>query len=167
MVMLETLTRLAFTYVLLSFFEYAGHRWLLHKVRLARRCQSKWLERMCLNHMGLHHKKPYRHESHEQDDDPLQLVVAGTAVGLVVAVPIYFFVDHLTVEMLAGFGPLYAVTMYVFHKQMHLRADGPPFRWPLLSWLDKRHRLHHQHPNHNMNVILPLFDWIFGTAAVA
>jgi hypothetical protein len=167
MILVHPVTSLVSAYVLLSFFEYAGHRWLLHKMLIAKRSGSEWLRRMCFNHTALHHKKPYLHTRHEQDDDPLQLLVSGAVVGLAISLPIYFFIDPLTVKLLMVLGPIYAVTMYKVHKHMHLQADSNKAGGALFRWLDSRHRLHHLFPNRNLNVILPLFDWVFGTALTA
>lgn len=50
----------------------------------------------------------------------------------------------------------------------HLPADAAMLRLPFLRALRAHHRLHHD-PRHmrtkNFNVVLPLFDWLFGTLA--
>jgi hypothetical protein len=166
MFMLHLVASLAFALVLMSFFEYSGHRWLLHKLRMARRFRSKFLQQLCVNHMTLHHKKPYRHIRHEQDDNPWHLLFSGALVGVLVSIPIYFLVDPLTVKILFVIGPLHAVILYTFHREMHMRKTKLP-EIAVLRWLDRKHQLHHVFPNRHFNVILPVFDLVFGTIATS
>ncbi len=164
---IHLLPRLAAVYIILSFSEYGGHRWLLHKMRLARRFHSQWMGQLCINHMSLHHKKSYNHAIHTRDDNPWQLLAAGAVFGVLIGMPIHFWIDPPTVKMLAVAGPIYAVVMYMLHRGWHDREEGHQSRLPIICWLDKRHRLRHLCANCNFNVILPLFDWLFFTEVTA
>jgi hypothetical protein len=170
MTAIHVLLSLLAGYVILSWLEYTGHRWLMHKMRIAKVLRSNWLKRLCHNHMALHHGKPYQHERsnhYEGGDDPLQLTITSLVAGLVIAWPIHHFIDHLTVDMLMVLGPLYAVTNYLVHKEMHVARRPFWARTALYRYLEHKHQLHHAHPNTEFNVILPLFDFVFRTSAPA
>lgn len=160
--LLELFLCLAASYVVFSWIEYSGHRWLLHKMRMANRLGSQYLQHMCTNHMKLHHGKGYEHKHHQKDDDPLQLTVVGMLVGFVGTLPLYL-VYPFGAKVLVVVGILYALVMYFVHLEMHLRKGWFYAKTPVFRYLERRHRLHHLHPNANYNVLLPLFDWLFGT----
>lgn len=162
--LLEILLCLVLWYVYYSFLEYTGHRWLLHKMRLANVLQSEWMRVMCRNHMKLHHGREYEHDEHHHDDNPLQLAIAGFFPSLLTA----FFVrkiDPFAANLLVGYGAGYAILFYAAHLEMHLRRGWFFSRMALFRQLDERHRRHHAEPNSNFNVVLPLFDWVFATTA--
>lgn len=158
----EVLLCLVLWYVFYSFLEYAGHRWLLHKMRLANRFESETIRQMCRNHMKLHHGREYEHEERHYDDNPLQLAIVGFIPSVLMALVVFRF-DHFATKLFMGFGAIYAVVFYVTHLEMHLRRGWFFARTALFRNLDERHRVHHDEPNTNFNVVLPLFDWVFGT----
>lgn len=160
--LLEIVLCLMLLYVFYSLLEYAGHRWLLHKMRLANSLGSEWLRLMCRNHMKLHHGRRYEHDEHHQDDNPLQLAIAGFLPSLLVALLVYE-IDSFAAKLFVIYGALYALLFYVVHLEMHLRRGWFFSRTALFRKLDERHRHHHAEPNSNFNVVLPLFDWFFGT----
>jgi hypothetical protein len=151
-------------YLFLSLLEYSGHRWMMHRMRIANLLDSEWLRLLCINHMVKHHKKPYEHDHHEKDDDPLQLALTALVPALLVSVPLYFY-DPLTVKMLTVVGVVYAVLAYVVHNEMHLRHGLFYTQTALYRYLERCHHEHHAHPNSNFNVILPFWDWVFRTGA--
>ena len=157
---------IAFGYTALSLLEYAGHRWLLHKMRIADGCPNAWLNRwlrqLCRNHMALHHGKEYRHKQHKTDDRPLQLALTAFLPGLLIAAVIYQF-DSLTVKVLLVMGVSYAVVAWLVHLEMHLSQGRLYSRTALFRYLDYRHRMHHRCSGTNFNVLLPCWDWVFGT----
>jgi hypothetical protein len=151
-------------YVFYSLLEYAGHRWLLHKMRVANSFESEWLRLMCRNHMKLHHGRDYEHGEHHQDDNPLQLAIVGFIPSLLSAYLVYK-IDPFAAKLFVSYGAVYAVLFYVVHLEMHLRRGWFFSRTLLFRKLDERHRNHHAEPNSNFNVVLPLFDWVFRTTA--
>jgi hypothetical protein len=160
--LLELTYGLAYAYSLYSFLEYAGHRWLLHKMRLANWSDSKWLRRMCYNHMKLHHGSDYEHIKLQKDDDPVQLALAGTVATVVAILPVHF-IDPFAAGIVVTFGVAYAFAVYFVHLEMHNRRGSWYAKTASYRYLERRHRLHHEHPHTNFTIILPLFDWVFGT----
>jgi hypothetical protein len=56
----------------------------------------------------------------------------------------------------------YVVYEYI-HWCMHLPKDRRIERWKLFRRLNAHHLLHHRYMDNNLNVVLPLADWLFGT----
>jgi hypothetical protein len=149
-------------YVFFSFLEYAGHRWLMHRVRIATALGSEYLRRLGINHMAKHHKKPFCHDHDETDDEPLQLAFTAMLPGLLVAIPLELYDPHV-VKLLMAFGAVYALVAWFAHKEMHLDKGRFYSGFFLFRYHKRRHIAHHEHPNKNFNVFLPLFDHVFGT----
>ena len=59
--LLEVLLCLAGSYVVFSWIEYSGHRWLLHKMRMANRLGSEYLRHIKNNPIKLNHDGEYEH----------------------------------------------------------------------------------------------------------
>lgn len=155
---------LAFTYVIFSIDEYFVHRTLMHKMRVAKFFKSKWLGSLCYNHMSLHHKRGYRHDTHEEDDNIFHVTLAAAIPVVFIGIPMCF-VDPLTAYVIFAFGCVYAATWWVIHHEMH-RDQGRFFTTTFLfRHLERKHQLHHIYPGTNFSLILPLSDWLFGTLA--
>jgi len=78
----------------------------------------------------------------------------------------------LAFEWLTGIvvmiGGLAAILMYlvafdVLHYCWHIPSDTRFQRTCLFRWMKERHQLHHGNPTVNMNLILPIADFAFGT----
>lgn len=152
-------------YILYSFIEYSVHRWAMHRMRLAKVLRSSFLRVLCYNHMALHHKRDYRHDTDEKDDHLSHISIAGFLTGCPVAAVMYL-VDPFTLGVTIGFGLFYSVFWWIVHTEMH-RDKGTFFsKNALYRYLEYRHQLHHEFPGTNYNVVLPLFDWVFGTYKV-
>lgn len=164
MLWLHWLERLAFTYLVFSVIEYSEHRWLMHRMRIAVKANSKWLAELCKNHMAKHHKRGYRHTTKEPDDSLLAISIVGAVPGIIVAAVAYCF-DPKTVLVMGIFGVVYNIVWWVVHYEMH-RDEGWFFtRSAWFRYLERRHVMHHVFPLTNYNVLLPLGDWLFGTRA--
>lgn len=158
-VTLHTIASLAATYVLFSFVEYSEHRWLMHRMRRI------WLLRkLCMDHMAKHHKRGYRHTSREKDDSLLLISIVGMVPGVTVASVIGYF-DPFTFWVMAVSGVVYTITWWLVHLEMHRDEQRFYGRNAVFRYLERRHVLHHAYPNANFNILLPLFDWVFGTRA--
>ena len=59
------------------------------------------------------------------------------------------------------------VAYYVLYESLHFCMHVPRDRWLertwLFRWLDAHHHLHHQYAFKNLNVVLPLADWLLGS----
>jgi hypothetical protein len=108
MLALHTACSLAFVYILFSLVEYTTHRWLMHRMRIARALGLKFLATLCFNHMALHHKRGYDHEDHEEDDHLSHILIAAACVGMPM-VPIVWLIDPFTVGVGVVFSVVYSV----------------------------------------------------------
>lgn len=159
---LHPIASLAFVYLVYSMDEYWVHRSAMHKMRLAKLFDSKWLRSLCYNHMALHHKRGYEHDSHDKDDNIVHVTLAAALPGAIIGIPMYFL-DELTFYLLFAGGFAYGTTWWVVHHEMH-RSEGRFFAstaW--FRYLEQQHQLHHEYPGTNYNLILPLCDWVFRT----
>jgi len=56
---------------------------------------------------------------------------------------------------------------YFLYEYLHFCMHVPRMRWfetsAWFSWLDAHHHQHHQRHFNNLNVVLPLADFLFGT----
>jgi sterol desaturase/sphingolipid hydroxylase (fatty acid hydroxylase superfamily) len=78
-------------------------------------------------------------------------------------IPIVWLIDPLTVYVGGVFSVVYSIGWWLVHREMH-RSEGRFFAGnAIFRYLERRHQLHHLYPNTNYNVVLPLWDWIFGT----
>jgi len=162
MLALHTACSLAVVYILFSLVEYVTHRYLMHRMRLARALGIKFLATLCFNHMALHHKRGYEHDDHEEDDHLSHILIAAAFVGMPL-VPVVWLIDPFTVAVGAVFTVVYSIGWWLVHLEMH-RKEGRFFaRNAIFRYLERRHQLHHKYPNTNYNVVLPLWDWILGT----
>lgn len=159
MIVTHVVFKLVIVYILLSFLEYAGHRWFLHKMSLARRFDSRLLREICFNHMAKHHKRSYRHSDRERDDEPVQIVVLGLILGLFCCLILYPL-DPQTTKLFVVCSMLHATVAWFVHLEMHRRTGKFYSKWRVFLYLEQKHILHHRHPGSNYNVILPLWDWI-------
>ncbi len=156
---------LACAYILYSFVEYSVHRWAMHRMRIAKALRSSFLRVLCYNHMALHHKRDYRHETDEKDDRLSHISIAGIFAGAPVAALMYW-IDPFTLGVTIVFGMFYSVFWWIVHTEMH-RDKGTFFsKNAVFRYLEYRHQLHHEFPGTNYNVVLPLFDWVFRTYKV-
>lgn len=156
------LASLAFVYSSYSLIEYAVHRFLMHRMRMAKRLHSKVLESLCYKHMALHHKRDYKHSSDEPDDDILMVTIISFLPACTIGAAAYM-VDPFTCKLMILFGMIYGAFWWFVHLEMH-RAKGRFFsRTAIYRYLEMQHQLHHVYPSKNFNLLLPLGDWLFGT----
>lgn len=53
----------------------------------------------------------------------------------------------------------------LIHIEMHKPEKRFFYNWPIYKFLARHHFLHHVYPEKNFNVVLPLADFVLGTAA--
>lgn len=148
-----------------SFFEWALHRFVLHRPFL-------FVRHPYLAHAVTHHGRFGSGEDYhllrESDKHlvrmgwwaaPLLLLVNAPA-GILAARAVGSW--WVLPGFLAAMASYYAAYEY-FHWCMHV----PRRRWfqstRLFRWLDRHHRIHHLAAGRNLNVVFPLADWILGT----
>ncbi len=134
--------------LLVSFVEYALHRWGFH---FAANTKAERL-RLFLAH-GYHHAFP---------DDPRRLVLPPLAIWPVAAIliPLWYVVfGRFFWPVLAGSATGYVAYDWVHYATHHFRP-----RTPLGRWLKRYHMLHHHDlPGTRYGITSPLWDLVFGT----
>jgi hypothetical protein len=146
-----------------SFFEWTLHRNVMHR--------RTWLSFPFDVHAMLHHKI-FRHDDtyHAQNDEMRQhvtFVPRDYILLTLVNTPVFLAVE-LVLNQPVMLGGWIAVLLYLgmfdfLHWTFHVPRERRMERWFVVRWLKEHHRLHHQHQNRNLNVVLPLADFVFGT----
>jgi hypothetical protein len=167
----------AIAYIIMSFIEYATHRWMLHTntvVRLFPNAPYSYIQGPLKDHAVNHHSHFYR--CFRLENDPF-----GKHVGLFI--PPFFYLSifvsiglpMLLVDWISSFYFVaFLVTHYLawnkFHELMHFDTSPWYLRVPLVGWwfrlVEYYHFLHHQHRNKNFNAFLPLCDRLLSTLAM-
>ena len=161
-------------YTLMSFIEYATHRWMLHMntvVKMFPRADfpKTRLDDHAVSHHS-HYYKCFRKENHPH----------GKHIGLFIPLSFYvyiaivvggalLFIDWLSAIYFVAFIVAHYFVWNKFHEIMHFDTSPWYVRMPVIGWwfelVEYYHFLHHQHRNKNFNAFLPLWDWILGTLA--
>jgi len=152
--------------VVMSFLEHQVHRSLMHKKNVfSRRLRS--FNKMFEHHAILHH----RHYSQVFNDEP---VAAGedrhlrlsVREGFLEGLPIAALLATISLEGAIIFEIVVCLHHCIWNK-IHLEMHKPEKRffgdWRLYKFLARHHYLHHKHPDKNLNVVLPLADYVLGT----
>jgi hypothetical protein len=147
-----------------SAFVYWFHRFVLHRPTSA----SFAYERHTLQH---HRFFDYDHITADEPKDlyimlfpwwsGLLLSVLMLALSFALAPLAGANVAHLVMFM----STFYLLLYEAVHTVSHLPDENLLTRLPVLSFLREHHRLHHEPAlmgKHNFNVVIPLFDWLFG-----
>jgi hypothetical protein len=154
-----------------SFFEWAFHRYWLHR---------PWLPESCFtSHTLIHHQlckfDDTFHVHEEEQEEALTFQWWGgpvlvalnivpwalTAWGLGffgVAFPAWFFVIGFAVMM-----SLYYVGYEGLHHLMHKPSIPFIARSRYFRFIERHHRIHHIHMDRNLNVLVPLADFCLGS----
>lgn len=170
--------------ILISFVEHLLHRVLMHR-RTAARFAGRFLpvleEAFCA-HTIQHHGRWYKAFDHEPDPagrwENIRAGWAGTAAGLVLVCPLLVLLGMIWPW--PQFGGVFASAVIVgavlhnrawdaLHIAMHMPERRP--RWlrtgptgAIFGLLAKHHYLHHESPGRNFNLVLPIADYLLGTA---
>ena len=152
----------------MSFIEYAIHRWLMH------RPSAGFFAQIFHRHVRLHHGKFYKTFNHEADlfGRRVNLHIDGyfAAAMSLPLVCVLAWAGLWWAANVAWLIPVgHAIIWSHIHEEMHDPASPGRFfsRWRLFRFLRMYHFLHHQHRQQNFNVVLPLWDYVLRTAAVA
>ena len=149
--------------VFASFAEWVIHKYMMHKPIFGYAHFYK-------AHARVHHGKYQGNESYWLGDRPaIDLTFAKWAMPF----PVIFHAPYLlalgywispaaAIGFVAAF-ILYQATYEYFHFCMHV----PKGRWfetnPIFVFVNEHHYQHHKKANTNLNVVLPLADFILGT----
>ena len=167
--------------VLGSFIEHAIHKYFLHSTPKILR-KSKYVKSMWQGHAVSHHGRYIPDEHYTQDetnkdevltfswyDGPLiiasaALISFGIAATIrsLLGIRFIFFMPEVMGAIIAFV--IYYIAYECLHALMHVPKK---FRWlsntSFMIWLNRHHYQHHLDPRTNLNVILPIADYVWGT----
>ena len=133
-----------------NWFEYAYHRWLLHRPRSL---------------LGKGHLEHHANVGTEEEAEHVALgksplyVFLLFALNAAILLPIDLLL-HLAMSAGVFLGwAIYLITTEEIHWRVHMNGWLPPG----LRAARLYHMRHHDIPNSRYNVFLPLFDWLFRT----
>ena len=170
-VLLAILAGLTVAVVQASFFEWAFHRYWLHRPWQPKGCFTSHTlvhHQLCKFEDTFHVEDEEQHEalSFEWWGGPTLVLInivpwALLSVGLSlagIALPFLAFVISFGVGMSA-----YYVGYEGLHYLMHKPSIGFIERSRYFRFIKRHHRIHHVHMDRNLNVLLPLADLVIGT----
>jgi len=154
-----------------SFFEWAFHRFWLHR---------PWLPKDCFTtHTLIHHQlckfDDTFHVVHEEQEEALHFQWWGgpflVSLNILPWVLTAWGLSSLGAELpyhvfLIGFS-ITAFAYYAGYESLHYFMHKPTIafiersRW--FQFLKRHHQIHHFHMNRNLNVLVPLADLVLGT----
>lgn len=147
-----------------SLFEYAFHRWVMHR-------PWRVLPSPYKTHTLLHHEVFYGEESFQgrrtQDRDRILFEWWQGPFIIGAHAPAIWGLQLLTGLPLFGGGIVAMAVYYVLYEYLHFYIHRPAGRWiertRAFRYLAARHRHHHRLWRTNFNVVFPLGDLAFGT----
>ena len=146
-----------------SLAEWVIHRWMMHRPIFG-------YKHFFVGHAKVHHSVYRADETYHVGDRPrVDLTFAWWAMPF----PILFHAPFLTVLALwfsiaAAVGMVMAFALYqtayeVLHYYMHVPSNRWVERRWFFKWIDAHHFQHHRKHNTNLNVVLPIADFLFRT----
>ena len=146
-----------------SLAEWVIHRFLMHRPILG-------IQHFFIGHAKVHHGRYQADASYVVGDrEPTELTLAWWAMPFPVLLqtPLLAAVA-LGVSLPAAAGLLAAFSVYqasyeFFHYCMHVPANRWFERTSAFKWIDAHHFQHHHKHSTNLNIILPIADYLFGT----
>jgi len=134
-------------------FEYAYHRWLLHRPRSP-------LGKGHLQHHA-HVGTPEEPEHVSLGKSPLHIALLFASNGTVVILIDFLLGLWIAPGIFVGW-TFYLVTAEEIHWRIHMNGWLPPG----LRFARAYHMAHHDIPNTRYNVFLPLFDLLLGNSGL-
>jgi hypothetical protein len=134
-------------------FEYAYHRWLLHRPR------SSFGKGHLEHHMNVGTPEEAEHVSLGRHPYHIALLFASN--GIVVLALDMLLHLQLTPGIFVGW-TVYLIAAEEVHWRIHMDGWLPPG----LLFARAYHMSHHDIPNARYNVFLPLFDFLLGNASI-
>ena len=132
-------------------FEYSYHRWLLHRPR------STFAKGHLEHHANVGTLEEPEHVSLGKSPAHIALLFAGN--GIVVVLLDFLLGLGVSAGIFIGWAA-YLIIAEEIHWRIHLNGWLPPG----LRFARTYHMRHHDIPNSNYNVFLPLFDLLFGSS---
>lgn len=158
----------ALSLAVMSFIEHQVHQILMHRTT-GFRSRFRLLRKVFEHHAVLHHGT-YRTKFSDEpvatgQDRGIRLSVME---GFLEALPATLIFALICVPLAVSFVSVVGLHHLIWN-QIHLEMHKPRgrffSRWSAYRFLARHHFMHHRHPHTNLNVILPLADYILGTNA--
>ena len=152
------------TFVYGSFFEWTLHRYFMHH-------RQKLVPFPFDLHALVHHRLFGPEETfHAKDEEMLQhvtFVPRDYLILLLINLPVFLGIEWL-VGLPIALGASIAVLVYLgafdtLHWMFHVPQARFIEKARVFVWLKSHHRLHHRYHTRNLNVVLPLADWVLRT----
>ncbi len=145
-----------------SFFEWLLHRFLMHQPLWSYPFRSH-----ALIHHGIFRSGPTYFLSEAENRKKIRFAWWNAPLIIGLHAPVVLWMQHL-LQMNIFFGGMAALVFYYFlYEYLHFCMHVPNSRWfektSWFSWLDAHHHMHHKRHFSNLNVVLPLADFVFGT----
>lgn len=148
-----------------SFFEWTLHKFVMHRVIFGFRYAYE-------AHAQVHHQmygagQTY-HTSDRSDVKKIPMAWWNGPVLIILSSLPTVFLSWLFDAWWITIGVAIAVSVYyATYEYMHWCMHYPKGRWfentSFFKWIDNHHRLHHKHVGKNLNVVLPIADWMLRT----
>jgi hypothetical protein len=98
------------------------------------------------------------------------VIPLGALPSIAAAAPFAYFGWWTMAYVIIGIGTSVATAYYAtyetIHWWMHLPRQRKAEGWRAFILLNGHHVLHHRYTDKNLNVVLPLADWLFGTLLI-
>lgn len=145
-----------------SFFEWFLHRFLMHRPLWSYPFRAHAVE-----HHGIFRSGPSYFLPEGRNHKNLRFAWWNAPLIIGSHAPVLFGLQRLF-DVNIFFGGMAALACYYFlYEYFHFCMHVPKARWfeksAWFSWLDAHHHQHHQRHFNNLNVVLPLADFLFGT----
>ncbi|MHB8417159.1 MAG: fatty acid hydroxylase [Myxococcales bacterium] len=153
-------------FVIANASEWRAHRDLLHK-------DQPWAKAIYVQHTIQHHRLYLTHDMEIRSPRELHLVLIPSygivlifAVTLPLILSLWLLGQHNLAALFVITTQLYVVSYEWLHLTYHLPRESFLGRRWLVRKLGRHHAIHHspeRMSRWNMNVTLPLWDWVRGT----
>jgi hypothetical protein len=165
--LVEIVVAAVFSYVMISFGEWYIHKNVMHRKGLPSKVYSIFpgMVNTLRNHL-LHHYKFFKIFDYEPDPAGrffnITLEVYGMFLVMVLGFPLFFVlpVAYFTILFCVG---LHHVAWGIVHSEMHNPTNSWFRNTKIFKFWNNYHRIHHEKPSYNFNIICPLADLVMGT----
>lgn len=148
-----------------SFFEWSLHKFLMHRPLLF---VTYPYRSHAITHHGTFGAGRDYHLFHDHHRSLVTMAWWNAPILIAVNAPVGVLAAWLIGSWWIVPGFLAALVLYYgLYEYLHWCMHVPESRWfqstRLFRWIDRHHRLHHLQPSRNLNVVLPLADFVLRT----
>lgn len=144
----------------ISFVEYAIHRFIMHK--LVPGFEETWKQHQKQHHGNFYHVFDFESDPIGKYLD-LKIGWKYTLLFILIFVPGIFLISVENGCLFTFLIVLHNRTWDAIHSEMHLNRGRFFSQWSIYRFLYTWHKNHHKHNKQCYNVVLPFWDFVFGT----